>query len=188
MARMGAAALAVLLLAAGGFAQFSVEADLNGVVGDPQPDFLVTAVGDTFTADLWIFGPYGSGCWVFEIFSCDPDGALTLESTQFFSPPGGCWAFLPVGGSDSAGCIRLQGQTICDWPIMFPYKIARVAYRAAVDHSIAELVLGPGSGLLTLTFATHSFDNNGEVIARIQIGDVTEAEPTSWGSVKQLFR
>ncbi|MBM3321035.1 MAG: hypothetical protein FJY73_10205, partial [Candidatus Eisenbacteria bacterium] len=48
----------------------------------------------------------------------------------------------------------------------------------------------PESGVFewSQVYSWVAFTNNGEVLARIQIGDVTATEPTSWGSVKSLFR
>jgi hypothetical protein len=72
--------------------------------------------------------------------------------------------------------------------MLFPWRVATVTYLAAVEGSIADLKMGLGGGILDLSWQTISFDNNGEILARIQIGDVTGAEATSWGSIKTLFR
>jgi hypothetical protein len=179
----------VVLLAAGGVsAQYSVEADLNGIVGDPQPDFLVTTVGEDVLVDFWVLGPDWVKAYGFQ--ACNYDLSLSYVSTLYYPTPGGCWASQPVTSPDSLGCIRLSGQNLTfGWcPLIPPYRVATVTYQAAVDGSIAEIALGAVGGVMTYSFYTQSFTNNGEVLARIQIGDVTATEPTSWGLVKSLFR
>jgi len=179
----------VVLLAAGGVsAQYSVEADLNGVVGDPQPDYIVTAMGDSVWVDIWFSGLGDCpGCVMFHAYLCNPDHALTYQGTSWYPPQSVDWAYVAVP-PDSAGCAMLYGFAPCFGWMIFPHKVARVTYRASLDASIAELLLGEGSDLLDLCYDFQVFSNVGEVLARIQIGDVTATEPTSWGSVKSLFR
>lgn len=187
MRRAWIAAAAALLVAAHGHAQWSIEADLNGVLGDPQPDHIVTAVGQTIPVDVWFLGPPNWYCCFFETFLCEPAHGLGYENTQFYLDA--CWGH-SVNGPDSSGCIRASGGDfcLCDLAFSFPYRVATVTYVAAVDRTIAEVVLGPGSRVWNASFSTEYFDNNGSVIARIQIGDVTATETTSWGSIKTLFR
>jgi len=186
MRQLRGAVAAVLLLAFAASAQYSVEADLNGVVGDLQPDYIVTTVGQEVPVDIWFFGP--NCIIVFGAYLCNPELSLEYAATQFFSPGGG-WYFPQVAPPDAAGCILMQGQDFSSVLMCFPYKVAKVTYLAATDQSIADLRLGEPSAVLTLSsFQTVYFANEGEILARIQIGDVTATEATSWGSVKALFR
>jgi hypothetical protein len=147
----------------------------------------VTTVGEEVPVYIWFMGPPNPCCCVFAASLCNADSSLAYESTQYYSPGGG-WGFPPVSPPDAAGCIVLQGQDLSFGWMCFPWRIAKVTYQAATDQAIAELVLGQESGILTTSFQTVYFANNGEVIARIQIGDVTATETTSWGAVKALFR
>ncbi|MBM3320384.1 MAG: hypothetical protein FJY73_06885 [Candidatus Eisenbacteria bacterium] len=183
----------IVLLAAGGVsAQYSVEADLDGAVGDPQPDYIVTSVGDQIPIDIWICGTEECGPWeclflAFGIGLCEDAGKLTYVGTEFVP---WYWALVAVP-PDTSGCALLRGRdTFDDYPMWPPRKIATVTYEAASDQSVANLTLRPESGVFewSQVYSWVAFTNNGEVLARIQIGDVTATEPTSWGSVKSLFR
>jgi hypothetical protein len=179
------AAAAVLLMAGASFAGLSVEVDLDGQLGN-GPDFITVAPSDYIQANIWIIGD-APCCWVFGMFLCNYDHSLEFQGFVF-NDPGGGWGSPPVQPPTPEGCITLQGQNFdFDIPMCWPWMIGTVTYHAAVEHSLDELFLGEGSGVLTVSFTTVSFDNNGTVVARIQIGD-TGVEETNWGAVKNLFR
>jgi len=56
------------------------------------------------------------------------------------------------------------------------------------QQAITNISLGPESGVLTYSWDSAFFLNNGEVLAYVEIGGTTGAEATSWGAVKALFR
>ncbi|MFH1681868.1 MAG: hypothetical protein ABIH26_14655, partial [Candidatus Eisenbacteria bacterium] len=151
-----AATLMLLTAASAGIAQYYVEADLNGVVGDPQPDYLVTTVGEEVLVDYWVLGSTNPAL-AYWLPVCNFDHSLGYLSTLYYPTPGGCWTSLPVAPPDSAGCILLSGanHTFGVCPLIPPYRVATVTYQAAADGSIAELHLGDGSGVLTYSFITH---------------------------------
>jgi hypothetical protein len=182
------AVVASLVLATAGFAQMhSVEVDLNGVLGD-GPDLINVPVSTVVPVDVWITGD-GPCWWVVGLFLCNAELNLGYQSTAYFNPGGG-WAFIAPLPPDANGCITLQGQNFSfDVPMCAPWKLATVQYHAAVDHTVAHLVAGPQSGVLTTGFVTSSFSNNGAVLATIEIGTPPQGtEETNWGAVKSLFR
>lgn len=189
MRLMCAAVTALFLLTSGVYAQYYVEADLNGVLGDSQPDIVVASAGQDIMADIWILASPGLTCSAFGVFLCNHDFALEYQGTDYYPYAPG-WACFPPEPPDSSGCILLYGvDLVILAPMEFPYRVASVTYRTAVDHAIADLTLGPTSAVMTLpSFSTFSFVNNGSVLARVQIGDVTATEASSWGSIKALFR
>lgn len=180
------AAAAVLLLAGASFAALQLEVDLDGTLGN-GPDYKLALVSENVLADIWIIGD--SPCaWVVGLFLCNADASLEYVSTQYFSPGGG-WAFVAPGMPGPDGCLTIQGQNFSfDVPMCWPWKLATVTYHAAVDHSVDELFLGAGSGVLTTSFSTVSYDNNETVVGRVQIGLIDSVEETNWGAVKNLFR
>jgi hypothetical protein len=181
------AAAAVLLLAGASFAALQVEVDLDGTLGN-GPDYKLAVVSENVTADIWIIGD-APCAWVVGLFLCNADASLEYVSTQYYPGPSAAWSFTPPAAPGPDGCITLQGQNFSfDVPMCWPWKVATVTYHAAVDHSVDDLVLGAGSGVLTTSFATVSFDNNETVVARVQIGLIDSVEETNWGAVKNLFR
>ncbi|MBM3319978.1 MAG: hypothetical protein FJY73_04810 [Candidatus Eisenbacteria bacterium] len=179
------AAAALLLFASAGMGQYRLELDLDG---NPMNgvDYIQVNQSDYVGVDIWLYGPQGKGTWVWGAFICNFDRSLEYQGFVAYSPGGG-WSF-PFQPPDAQNCITAQGQNLTfDVPIMFPYKVARVTYHAAVDQSIDDLYMLEGSGVLTLSFYTYSWDNNGTVLGTVQIGSIA-TEETNWGAVKSLFR
>jgi hypothetical protein len=187
MRGIGIALAAALLFSGAGAAEYWVEADLNGVFGDPQPDSIVASVGQDVPVDVWAVGSPDVCFTVFYVSLCDGDGALDYQDVQYHRLPG--WGYWPPEPPDTMDCIHLWGAQHEFGPCLpLPYRVATLTYRAAVDHTMADLTLGEASAMFTSGFSTYWFVNKGEVIARIRIGAPTSTETTSWGSVKSLFR
>jgi len=178
------AAAALLLFASAGMGQYRAEIDLDG---DPMNgiDYIQVPVSTYIAVDIWLYGPPGSGCYVFGVELCDYDRSLEFQGGVFYFPdPQWSGVFRPP---DAQNCITVEGQTFAfTVPIMFPYKVATVTYHAAVDESIDDLTLRNG-GVLTLNFTSQWFENIGAVLGTVQVGEIA-TEETNWGAVKSLFR
>ncbi|MFH1681756.1 MAG: hypothetical protein ABIH26_14075 [Candidatus Eisenbacteria bacterium] len=167
-------------------AQYSVELDLDGIVGN-APDYIYVEQSDYVLVEVYLNGP--NSVWVFGMFLCNFDRSLEFQSATFYSP-GGAWSFPPVQPPDENNCITVQGQNF-DFangpPMVLPWHVATLEYHAAVDQSIDDLYMLTGSGVLTYSFSSFDFENCESVLGTVQIGDIS-TEETNWGAVKSLFR
>ncbi|MFH1279619.1 MAG: hypothetical protein ABIK65_14725 [Candidatus Eisenbacteria bacterium] len=161
-------------------AQWFVELDLDGTVGN-GPDIVDVEVNDYVDGDLWLYGP--AGVYSFGFIICSFDGALEDEGFTYYIPE--VWTFAPVIWNPGCYTVQATDFTFSE-PIALPAMLATIHYQAAVDQTIANIVLQAG-GYFDTTFGSGSVDNVGDTLATVRIG-VTSTEKSSWGAVKGLFR
>lgn len=171
--------VAMLAFAVAAHGQYSVELDLNGTPGD-GPDYVVAAVSDYITGDLWIHGPVA--LFSFGVIICNYDGSLEFQGAAYATPAG--WTNAPVAPGE---CVTVQATDFnFATPLVLPYMVATLTFHAAVDQSIDDITFGD-AGWLDINFMSGVMDNQGTLAGTVQIGE-TSTEESSWGAVKGLFR
>ncbi|MFH1279850.1 MAG: hypothetical protein ABIK65_15895 [Candidatus Eisenbacteria bacterium] len=206
--RLAAALFALvlsLLLAALAFAEFNVELDLNGNVGD-GPDLIEVMVSDYITGDLWILGDepiYGVDWGI-----CNYDGALEFQGVEYVLPlewlstppvPGEC-VLLSAWHSDYTGTekeswgsvkrrFRDGGsphKTPPPEPITPPALVATLVYHAAVDDAIAGITLGT-STVTDIDMQQIHVANENTLLGTVHIGFGSPPK-TNYRAIRGMFR
>jgi hypothetical protein len=161
----------------------TVEYDLDGVL-DNGPDHLTVADLGTFPVNVWIFGP-PVGCWAFGTIMCNPGHGLVYVSCVY-NLPGGGWTTIPH--PNDPNCVTIDAYDFAaDLLMVFPWRVATVTWRCAVEASVQTLVSAPTSGISGPSFSEVSFSNNGIPLASVAV-QPSATEATSWGSIKSTFR
>lgn len=197
--------LAFLLIPAGAGAEWTVELDLDGYLGN-GPDYIFAYVSDYVTADLWIHGD--EPMIAFSVDLCNWDGALEFQGAEYLLPvewegvipePGVCVSFsafdtTPTGTEEESwGGIKSRfrnGRSIpfksapSRDPITLPAHVGRIVYHAAVDYSLADIIPNSGSWT-TVGGATGEFSNY--IGGTVQIG-MKSPDKSAWGAIRGLFR
>ena len=170
---------AVLAFATAASAQYTVELDLNGVVGD-GPDVVEAEVSDYIDVDVWMHGPAMVLSMGADI--CNYDGSLEFQGYTSNSPSG--WTDNTVT-ANYPPCLTVQ---MTDFgfmaPVPLPYMMGTLTFHAAVDHSTDDLVVISG-GWFSEGFGSGACD---VLIGGTVIIGGSATEESSWGAVKGLFR
>ncbi len=171
------AAAVVMLFATMASAQFSVELDLDGVLGN-GPDFIEVEVSEYVAVDIWVHGP--AALLSYGMTICNYDGSLEYQGCAYYVPTG--WTPIdPIPGV----CFDVQATDFTfSNPMALPALVATVTFHAAVDQSIDDIIIMQG-GYLSAGFLSGLFEGN--VGATVKIGSIA-TEEASWGAVKGLFR
>jgi hypothetical protein len=171
-------------------AEYHVELDLDGLIGE-APDTLDVEVGDSIAVDVWWTSDELAWLLYMQTVICDSAGGLEYATTDYGLDQceGGICAWPPQ--IPAPHCLLLRAQYLeagertehCTTPVL----LATVMYLAAEDHAIERLSVDEGQSVcLTTSFQTYYAE--GSIGAVIRIGGATSIRGTTWGAVKELFR
>lgn len=177
------AGLLLCFLATTGNAEYYIEYDLDGTLGN-GPDLVAVEVNDEFAVNIWAMGGDSINIVLWSIAFCNYDGSLELLDVDFHSPTS--WTNLgPIEYGEF--CRRIESNfTEVSEIMVIPGLLATLTWRAAIDQSIDDIThYGAVSGWLSTQFNDGIF---GEGIGCTVMIGTTATESATWGAIKGLFR
>jgi hypothetical protein len=205
-----ATCLALLFASAPALGEAYVELDFDGIVGNgPEYNHCID-FGSYHLVDVWLLGDIPIRG--FRISICNPSGCLDLLQSQYSVPAG--WTTHPViegecivlqaeepivtgvpGGSavspESWGSVKSKFREHGDSPskcetnaLQLPVRVATLVYHVVEEHCVAPLTIEEAIYVDADNAAGTFQGNNGCYFFIV----VCKAAPSSYGSVKTLFR
>jgi hypothetical protein len=188
--RVALALLAMLASSSLVSAQFRVELDVDGFIGE-GPDTLDVDVGTLVAVDVWWVCDEPRELLFMETVICDSGGGLEYASYEYqldqCQPGIATW----TPQFPEPNCVLLRSQYLESakqmmW-CMTPVLQATLVYRAADDRGIQRLSVDEGHSMC-VDSGFDTYYAEGSIGAVIRVGEETSITGTRWGTVKQLFR